>query len=90
MFICFLVGGRVGFDGLIDGSEIVFAELRRKEEERGFRFMSHNQSRAEKSEAQLGKPGRSGSSSQQQRSYFATKGGGGTPPLASSSSANKR
>lgn len=89
MFIRFLLG-RVGFDGLIDGSEIGFAELRRKEEERGIRFMSHNQSRAEKSEAQLGKPGLSGSSSQQQRSYFVAKGGGGTPPVASSSSANKR
>lgn len=53
--------------------------------------MSLNQSRAEKCDEQLKKPGRSGSSSQQQRSFFAGKGGGGTTLAASSSSsANRR
>ncbi|KAJ4950620.1 hypothetical protein NE237_027452 [Protea cynaroides] len=66
---------------------VTFHNLIIIEEKRGFEFMSLNQSRSEKSESQLRKVGRSGSSGQQ-RSFPAVggRGGGGTAPPSSSSS----
>ncbi|KAJ8649945.1 hypothetical protein MRB53_002968 [Persea americana] len=59
----------------------------KEEEERGLEYMSHNQSRAERSESLSRRHGRSGSYSQQQRSFAG--GGGAAPPTSPALSANK-